>query len=138
MDGIILSGPRYDDEELPRVHAQGAHIVLLGQLPHSDVPYVDVDNVGGAMLATQHLLALGHRHIGLITNGSPAYTASADRLAGYRQALEWKKHIDIVIASYDRGFDKIPSDRRAEAFRMNDGGWTQQMKNIEKHVAQTS
>src|SRR5437899_5546527 len=37
----------------------------------------------------------------------------------------------------ESGFDKIPSDRRAEAFRMNDGGWTQQMKNIEKHVAQT-
>ena len=37
----------------------------------------------------------------------------------------------------ESGFDKIPSDRRAEAFRMNDGGWTQQMRNIEKHVAQT-
>ena len=38
----------------------------------------------------------------------------------------------------ESGFDKIPTDRRAEAFRMNDGGWTEQMKNIEKHVAQTS
>ena len=38
----------------------------------------------------------------------------------------------------ESGFDKIPSDRRLEAFRMNDGGWTEQMKNIEKHVAQTS
>src|SRR3984893_11871466 len=36
----------------------------------------------------------------------------------------------------ESGFDKIPSDRRLEAFRMNDGGWTQQMKNIENHVAQ--
>jgi len=38
----------------------------------------------------------------------------------------------------ESGFDKVPNDRRAEAFRMNDGGWTEQMKNIEKHVAQTS
>jgi uncharacterized protein YndB with AHSA1/START domain len=38
----------------------------------------------------------------------------------------------------ESGFDKIPSDRRAEAFRMNDGGWTEQLKNIEKHVAQPS
>ncbi|MGB2604030.1 MAG: SRPBCC family protein [Candidatus Sulfotelmatobacter sp.] len=37
----------------------------------------------------------------------------------------------------ESGFDKIPSGRRAEAFRMNDGGWTQQMRNIESHVAQT-
>ena len=37
----------------------------------------------------------------------------------------------------ESGFDKIPSDRRLEAFGRNDGGWTQQMKNIETHVAQT-
>jgi uncharacterized protein YndB with AHSA1/START domain len=36
----------------------------------------------------------------------------------------------------ESGFDHIPSGRRAEAFRMNDGGWTQQMKNIETHVLQ--
>ena len=36
----------------------------------------------------------------------------------------------------ESGFDKIPADRRLEAFRMNDGGWTEQMKNIENHVAQ--
>jgi uncharacterized protein YndB with AHSA1/START domain len=35
----------------------------------------------------------------------------------------------------ESGFDKIPSDRRLEAFRRNDGGWTEQMKNIEGHVA---
>jgi uncharacterized protein YndB with AHSA1/START domain len=38
----------------------------------------------------------------------------------------------------ESGFDKIPGDRRLEAFRMNDGGWTEQMKNIENHVAQKS
>jgi uncharacterized protein YndB with AHSA1/START domain len=36
----------------------------------------------------------------------------------------------------ESGFDKIPSDRLLEAFRRNDGGWTQQMKNIETHVEQ--
>jgi uncharacterized protein YndB with AHSA1/START domain len=34
----------------------------------------------------------------------------------------------------ESGFDKIPAHRRAEAFRMNDGGWAQQIKNIETHV----
>ena len=38
----------------------------------------------------------------------------------------------------ESGFDKIPNDRRLEAFRMNDGGWIEQMKNIEKHVAETA
>lgn len=34
----------------------------------------------------------------------------------------------------ESGFDKIPARRRDEAFRMNDGGWTEQMKNIGRHV----
>ncbi len=38
----------------------------------------------------------------------------------------------------ESGFDKIPSNRRLEAFRMNEGGWTEQMKNIEAYVAKTS
>jgi uncharacterized protein YndB with AHSA1/START domain len=36
----------------------------------------------------------------------------------------------------ESGFEKIPAHRRIEALRMNDGGWTEQMKNIERHVAE--
>jgi len=35
----------------------------------------------------------------------------------------------------ESGFDKVPSDRRLEAFRMNENGWGQQLKNIESYVA---
>jgi uncharacterized protein YndB with AHSA1/START domain len=35
----------------------------------------------------------------------------------------------------ETGFDQVPAARRAEAYRMNDSGWAQQMKNIENHVA---
>ena len=38
----------------------------------------------------------------------------------------------------ESGFDKVPADRRLEAWRRNDGGWTEQMKNIEGHVSQKS
>ncbi len=38
----------------------------------------------------------------------------------------------------ESGFDKVPAGRCLEAFRMNDGGWSEQMKNIESHVAQES
>jgi uncharacterized protein YndB with AHSA1/START domain len=36
----------------------------------------------------------------------------------------------------ESGFDKIPAHRRVEAFRANDGGWTMQMQNIERHVSE--
>jgi LacI family transcriptional regulator len=87
-DGILVSGPRVDDEELPRIHAENIPVVMMGQLPDTSIPFVDVDNVRGAWMAVQHLIGLGHRRIAMITNASPAYTASRDRLAGYRQALE--------------------------------------------------
>jgi uncharacterized protein YndB with AHSA1/START domain len=34
----------------------------------------------------------------------------------------------------ESGFEHIPLARRAEAFRMNDGGWSQQMQNVERYV----
>lgn len=88
VDGIILSGPRSDDRELPALHSEGTPVVLMGQLPGTGIPFVDIDNVGGATKAVDHLVTLGHRRIGMITNAPLEYTASADRLAGYRNALE--------------------------------------------------
>lgn len=38
----------------------------------------------------------------------------------------------VVVES---GFDAIPEHRRAEAFRMNDGGWAAQVENVARHVA---
>jgi uncharacterized protein YndB with AHSA1/START domain len=43
-----------------------------------------------------------------------------------------------LLVVTESGFDKIPSERRDEAFRRNDGGWAQQLKNIESHVAPAS
>jgi len=37
----------------------------------------------------------------------------------------------------ESGFDKIPLARRADAFRMNEGGWTEQVENIQRHVARS-
>ena len=38
----------------------------------------------------------------------------------------------------ESGFDKVPAARRADAFRMNDSGWAQQVKNIERHVTRNA
>ena len=43
-----------------------------------------------------------------------------------------------LLVLTESGFDNIPVERRSEAFRRNDGGWTEQMKNIEAHVTQAS
>jgi uncharacterized protein YndB with AHSA1/START domain len=40
-----------------------------------------------------------------------------------------------LLVVTESGFEKIPSERLADALRMNDGGWAEQMKNIESYVA---
>ena len=40
-----------------------------------------------------------------------------------------------LLVLTESGFDKLPGDRRLEAFRRNDGGWTEQMKNVENYLA---
>jgi uncharacterized protein YndB with AHSA1/START domain len=41
-----------------------------------------------------------------------------------------------LLTVVESGFDRIPAARRAEAFRMNDQGWSAQLESIERHVSQ--
>lgn len=41
-----------------------------------------------------------------------------------------------LLTVTESGFDQFPPDWRLEAFRRNESGWTEQLKNIERHVTQ--
>ncbi|HEX2663021.1 MAG TPA: SRPBCC family protein [Candidatus Acidoferrum sp.] len=43
-----------------------------------------------------------------------------------------------LLTVTESGFDQLPADRRLEAFRRNEGGWAEQMKNIEAYLAKNS
>ena len=43
-----------------------------------------------------------------------------------------------LLTVTESGFEHLPAARRAEAFRRNDGGWAQQMENIEAYVSKTA
>lgn len=88
VDGIVLSGPRLDDEELMQLCCDGVPVMLMGQLPSSDIPFVDINAVNGAAEAVRHLISLGHRRIAIITNAPFEYTSAQQRHIGYRNALE--------------------------------------------------
>lgn len=59
------------------------------------------------------------------------YTQETPTLVEFRLKASQAGTLLTVVES---GFDKIPSARRAEAFRMNTSGWAQQLKNIEAYV----
>lgn len=59
------------------------------------------------------------------------YSGEAPTLVEFR--LEpWAGGTRLIVR--ESGFGRVPADRRAEAFRMNDRGWTTQMDNIRSHV----
>lgn len=49
-----------------------------------------------------------------------------------------KAAVGTLLNLIESGFDKIPANRRSEAFAMNEGGWEQQMINIRNYVANSS
>ena len=87
LDGVIVASTHMDDPLFPRLLQDGVPFVLAGRHPDERVNYVDVDNVGGARMAVEHLVRLGHTRIATIT-GPLRMAHGRDRLAGYRQALE--------------------------------------------------
>ncbi len=87
IDGILYSGPRFDDEALRSLVDQGVPTVLMGALPGTSYAYVDVDNRAAAFRAVEHLMQLNHTRIGCITNASPSYVAAVERLQGYKDAM---------------------------------------------------
>jgi uncharacterized protein YndB with AHSA1/START domain len=47
-----------------------------------------------------------------------------------------KMPMGTLLVITESGFENVPRHRRLEALRMNNGGWTEQIKNIETYVAQ--
>jgi DNA-binding LacI/PurR family transcriptional regulator len=89
VDGVILMS-LHGDDPLPRsLSRHGMPVVMLGRpfVAAEGVTWLDADNVGGAHLAVDHLLSTGRRCIATIT-GALDMCAGADRLRGYRMALE--------------------------------------------------
>ena len=87
VDGLILSGPRSDDPLLPELAGDQFPLILHGRLAGCKLPCVDVDNKASAYMAVTHLIGLGHRRIGFVSNAPLSYAGAQDRYAGYRQAL---------------------------------------------------
>jgi len=87
-DGGVLITPTESPDELRALLNQGYPFVVVDpreELPEG-IPTVSAANVSGAKDAVDHLIALGHRHIGAIT-GPRELASMEDRFAGYCAAL---------------------------------------------------
>ena len=87
-DGLILVVSRLNqgmDVELAKLHIPFVMVDQIGGAT-ANVPVIGATNFAGGRAATEHLLGLGHRRIGIIT-GDPDMQCSQERLDGYRAAL---------------------------------------------------
>lgn len=88
VDGVLLLRSQVNDPAIRKVLDHDFPVTLLGR-PAEDFPisYVNNDNVKAAYQATMHLIGLGHKRIGFL-GGSDELIVTADRLQGYREALQ--------------------------------------------------
>ncbi len=129
LDGVIVTSPPLNDPIMPHLQESHRPCVLVGHHPdYASLPWVDVDNVGGAKAMVEHLIGLGHRRIATIT-GPLGMMAGRDRLEGYRQALAQAgiSYDDALVAegdfTEDSGFYAMQQLMHAEptaAFAGND------------------
>jgi len=89
VDGMLLAPVGGgENPAIWKLARQGVPFVFVDRrAPGVEADAVLSDNVGGAYLATKHLLERGHERIGIVL-GIRGATTSEERLAGYRRALE--------------------------------------------------
>lgn len=88
VDGALIVAMPPTDPRVQEVLDLGLPTSLVG-VTIEGVPGVAIDDVQAARQATQHLVNLGHKRIGLIGGSSVEanFTAESDRERGYREVL---------------------------------------------------
>lgn len=87
VDGIILVSPGTTKEALSAEKGLDMPVVIINNARREHIGYsVEVDNLGGGLEATLHLLSLGHRRIAHIL-GPVREWDGIERQSGYEQGL---------------------------------------------------
>lgn len=90
VDGAIIVSFQLNENQIERLRQSKIPVVLI-DAQHSKMNIVYVDDVAGGRTATQHLIDLGHRRIGFLSDylENPfEFISMKHRYKGYRQALE--------------------------------------------------
>lgn len=89
VDGVIIHGPRVSEPRIPLLQDIGLPFAVHGRTGHFDKPFtwLDVNNQEAFTEATEYLIGLGHRRVGLV-NGPEKLDFAYRRRAGYVAALK--------------------------------------------------
>jgi DNA-binding LacI/PurR family transcriptional regulator len=107
VDGVVVLIEEYDVNwpglELP----EDVPVVVVDSNPRADYPTVDSDQVQGAVLATEHLLGLGHETVWHIAGPMDSYAAERREQAWRRTLTRFDRPVPLSVAgdwSADSGY----------------------------------
>jgi LacI family transcriptional regulator len=89
-DGLLLVSLAPSDDEVDAFERAGAPVVVLDAF-HPRLPCLRIDDVAGGVLATRHLIDLGHERIAFVGDRPEpglGFVSSERRHDGYRRALQ--------------------------------------------------
>lgn len=87
VDGLIVASASLRDPAVRWLRRQAIPHVLVNRYSEAHDAFVGTDDFAGARLATEHLIARGHRRIAHLA-GPPTVSATLDRKRGFLAALE--------------------------------------------------
>lgn len=132
VDGFVVNSLSEGDPLVAAALERRLPVVLVDQPRIGGLPFVGIDDVGGARSIAEHLVGLGHRRFGVVTFGlgprrpegdgiasierqeAATYPVSRDRLRGYAAALEaagipWEE-----VPVYEH-YENVPEEGRRAA-----------------------
>lgn len=108
VDGMIFVAAGGSREAFSNIVRNGLPLVVVDRdIGDLGLDTVTTNNYRGGLIATQHLIGLGHEIIGCIT-GPSNITPSAERVTGYRDALKEAK-LEVEETLLVRGDFHAPS-----------------------------
>ncbi len=106
IDGLMLSSIDFDDPRVAYLMALDFPFIAFGRAnPEWDFAYIDVDGGAGFRQMTEHLLALGHQRIAVLSWPESSRTGE-DRLEGYYQAMQ-QANIPLEDGRIGRGKNTV-------------------------------
>lgn len=100
VDGFVVHCLTADDPLLQAVLRRQLPTVLVDQPGFDDLPYVMIDDSGGARAAAQHVLDLGHRRLGVL-----AFRLTPEATAGIADRRRQEATTNVVALARLRGYD---------------------------------
>jgi uncharacterized protein YndB with AHSA1/START domain len=114
-----------------RVKLQGSFAVgkpITGTITHPGYEHLTMEVVVEEMVPEQRFSFRWHPYA---LDPKIDYAAEPTTLVEFQLA---DAEGGTALTVTESGFDRLPAARRAEAFRMNDQGWADQLENVRRHV----